>query len=49
MRYWRFLSFSRYTQSETASTMKARDWKDVTDIVERERRYGNSSTKAYAA
>ena len=37
MRYWRLLAFSRYTQSETASAMKARDWKDVTDIVERER------------
>ena len=45
MRYWKLLAFSRYALSETASTMKARDWKDVTDLIERERDYMETAVR----
>ena len=51
MNYFDVQRFGEYAQRGTASTLKQRDYKDVTDLVEieREREYGNSSTKAYSA
>lgn len=51
MNYFDFQAIGVYGQSGTSSTLKMRDYKDATDLVEveRERQYGNSGTKAYSA
>lgn len=50
MNYYDFQGFGIYAQTGTASTLKERDHKDATDLIERERGfYGYSSTAAYTA
>lgn len=52
MNYYDFQGFGIYAQTGTASTLKERDYKDATDLIERERErgfYGYSSTAAYTA
>lgn len=46
MRVFRMLGFGDYKESNTASTLKERDHKDATDLVERERERDGSAVPA---